>query len=108
PPGAADRLSRPSPPAGKAPGPGLGLAIVRNLVTAHAGTIEVDHHPPEGGAAFELRLPALAGAQALGADEHPRAAEGAAGTASGEQDDPLPSPEQAPGERQSTRPGDGA
>lgn len=104
----ADRLFQPFATAGKASGTGLGLSIVRNLVTAHAGTIEVDHHPPEGGAAFELRLPALAGAQALGADEHPRAAEGAAGTASGEQDDPLPSPEQAPGERQSTRPGDGA
>jgi two-component system OmpR family sensor kinase len=39
-------------------GAGLGLAIVRSLVTAHGGSVEVRDAKPHG-VAFELRLPAL-------------------------------------------------
>ncbi|MCA9704547.1 MAG: hypothetical protein KDK70_01720 [Myxococcales bacterium] len=39
-------------------GTGLGLDIVRQLVTRHRGTIEVDDSP-EGGALFRVRLPSL-------------------------------------------------
>ncbi|MFD0904753.1 sensor histidine kinase [Actinomadura sediminis] len=38
-------------------GAGLGLAIARDLVTAHGGTLTV-RDAPEGGALFEVRLPA--------------------------------------------------
>lgn len=38
-------------------GAGLGLAIVRSIVTAHGGRVEVRSSPGEG-AAFEVRLPA--------------------------------------------------
>ncbi len=83
----ADKLFQPFATAGKANGTGLGLSIVRNLVTAHSGTIECDRSPAEGGAAFEMRLPALDSAQQAdtAADEHapelpqegaPEAAEG--------------------------------
>ncbi|MDA0667297.1 MAG: ATP-binding protein [Planctomycetota bacterium] len=54
---AAKNLFQPFATAGKANGTGLGLSIVRNLVTAHDGRIEVDFHPPEGGAAFTMTLP---------------------------------------------------
>ncbi|MFK5955663.1 MAG: ATP-binding protein [Planctomycetota bacterium] len=54
---AAKKLFQPFATAGKANGTGLGLSIVRNLVTAHDGRIEVDFHPPEGGAAFTMTLP---------------------------------------------------
>lgn len=40
-----------------APGAGLGLAVTRAIVTAHGGTIRVEH-PPDGGARFCLELPA--------------------------------------------------
>ncbi|MFT5057823.1 MAG: signal transduction histidine kinase [Planctomycetota bacterium] len=53
----AKKLHQPFATAGKASGTGLGLSIVWNLVTAHDGQIEVDHHPPEGGAAFTVTLP---------------------------------------------------
>lgn len=39
-------------------GAGLGLAIVRAIVTAHAGSIEAANRP-EGGSAFTLRLPVI-------------------------------------------------
>jgi len=38
-------------------GSGLGLAIARDLVLAHAGTIEAANRP-EGGASVSFRLPA--------------------------------------------------
>ncbi|MFD6994827.1 sensor histidine kinase [Streptomyces mirabilis] len=41
-------------------GAGLGLAIVRSLVTAHAGRVEV-HTTPGGGATFQILLPPGAG-----------------------------------------------
>ncbi|NBF00124.1 HAMP domain-containing histidine kinase [Nonomuraea sp. KC401] len=41
-------------------GAGLGLAIVRSIVTAHGGRVEVRSVPGEG-AAFHVRLPALRG-----------------------------------------------
>lgn len=40
---------------------GLGLALVREVVTRHGGTVEAVGHPGEG-ARFTLRLPAAAGA----------------------------------------------
>ncbi len=36
---------------------GLGLAVCRNIMTAHGGSVTAHNHP-QGGAMFELRLPA--------------------------------------------------
>ncbi len=47
-------------------GAGLGLAIVRAIVTAHGGTIDVANLPG-GGAAFTVRLPSLRGPDDAGA-----------------------------------------
>ena len=44
--------------AGKKSGTGLGLATVRNIVTAHSGKIAVESKGKEGGAVFELKFPA--------------------------------------------------
>jgi signal transduction histidine kinase len=52
-----ERLFSPFVTGKKHGGMGLGLAIVANLVRAHAGTIRVDAHAPEGGAAFVIELP---------------------------------------------------
>jgi signal transduction histidine kinase/ActR/RegA family two-component response regulator len=38
-------------------GLGLGLAVVRDLVAAHRGTVHADRGGPHGGAAFTVRLP---------------------------------------------------
>ena len=51
------KLFKPFATAGKANGTGLGLTIVKNLITAHDGEVHVDFTPAEGGAAFELTLP---------------------------------------------------
>jgi len=44
--------------AGSAPGAGLGLAVVRALVTAHGGRVSA-HQRPGGGARFVLELPVV-------------------------------------------------
>ena len=46
--------------AGTDHGAGLGLAIVRSIIEAHAGQVSVTN--PRGGCRFEVRLPALADA----------------------------------------------
>jgi signal transduction histidine kinase len=43
---------------GKKTGTGLGLATVRNIVSAHSGKIAVESKGKEGGAVFELKFPA--------------------------------------------------
>lgn len=42
---------------GKKSGTGLGLATVRNIVSAHSGEISVESNSKEGGAVFELKFP---------------------------------------------------
>jgi two-component system sensor histidine kinase KdpD len=44
-------------PGSKAGGTGLGLSIVKGFVSAHDGSVSVRNRP-EGGATFEIRLPA--------------------------------------------------
>lgn len=46
--------------AGQAPGSGLGLSIVKDVIEAHGGRVEVRARP-EGGSCFTLRLPTAAG-----------------------------------------------
>lgn len=41
------------------PGSGLGLAIVKAIVTAHAGSVEVQSAGEGGGSQFSIRLPAV-------------------------------------------------
>jgi signal transduction histidine kinase len=40
-----------------APGVGLGLAVVRAIVAAHAGTVTAENRP-DGGAVFRVEIPA--------------------------------------------------
>lgn len=47
-----------NPATARMPGSGLGLAVVRHLVAAHSGRVEV-HSTPGEGATFDVRLPAL-------------------------------------------------
>ena len=54
----ATTLFQPYSTAGKAQGHGLGLAIVRNLVTANGGSVELDA-TVESGTSFVIRLPLL-------------------------------------------------
>ncbi len=51
-------LFEPFTTTGKKTGTGLGLATVRNIVSAHSGKIAVESKSKEGGAAFELKFPA--------------------------------------------------
>jgi len=44
---------------GKKTGVGLGLSTVRNIVTAHSGTIDVKNDEQTGGAVFELTFPVV-------------------------------------------------
>jgi signal transduction histidine kinase len=44
---------------GKKTGVGLGLSTVRNIVTAHSGTIDVKNDDDTGGAVFELIFPVV-------------------------------------------------
>jgi signal transduction histidine kinase len=46
--------------AGQAPGSGLGLSIVKDVIEAHGGRVDVRARP-EGGSCFTLRLPAASG-----------------------------------------------
>ncbi len=50
-------LFEPFTTTGKKLGTGLGLATVRNIVSAHSGEISVESKGPEGGAVFELKFP---------------------------------------------------
>jgi signal transduction histidine kinase len=50
-------LFEPFTTAGKKSGTGLGLATVRNIVSAHSGQIAVESKGKEGGAVFELKFP---------------------------------------------------
>lgn len=59
---------------GAVPGSGLGLALVRQIVESHGGTVEVAPGPEGRGSAFTLRLPA-APASALRAASAPAGAE---------------------------------
>lgn len=47
----------PFTPTGKKTGVGLGLSTVRNIVSAHSGTIAVETDEKKGGAVFELTFP---------------------------------------------------
>ena len=51
-------LFEPFTTTGKKTGTGLGLATVRNIVSAHSGKIAVESKGKEGGAVFELKFPA--------------------------------------------------
>ena len=51
-------LFEPFTTTGKKIGTGLGLATVRNIVSAHSGKIAVESKGKEGGAVFELKFPA--------------------------------------------------
>ena len=51
-------LFEPFSTTGKKVGTGLGLATVRNIVSAHSGEIAVESKGQEGGAVFELKFPA--------------------------------------------------
>jgi len=50
-------LFEPFTTTGKKSGTGLGLATVRNIVSAHSGEITVESNGKEGGAVFELKFP---------------------------------------------------
>ncbi|MDJ1015332.1 MAG: ATP-binding protein [Paracoccaceae bacterium] len=49
-------------------GTGIGLAVSRNIATAHDGTLEVEA-PPEGGAVFRLSLPVAASGETGGTED---------------------------------------
>jgi len=57
PPEIAGSLFEPFRSHGKSSGTGLGLAMARNVMVSHGGTIELQADPPEGGAALLVVLP---------------------------------------------------
>ncbi len=68
PPQIFDRLFQVGATAGKSHGTGFGLSIVKNLIQAHGGSIEVQAQGEDGGACFTIRFPRVAGALADGAE----------------------------------------
>ena len=65
----------PSPPMAGQSGLGLGLSIVRHLVTIHAGTVEAESQGEGTGARFTVELPITDSAEPLDrAELHPAAA----------------------------------
>ena len=58
--------------AGRLAGSGIGLAVVRTLVEAQGGTVEV-HSPPSRGSRFTVRIPRSPHRRGLGADPVPAA-----------------------------------
>ena len=53
-----NREAHPATPAPTSTGSGLGLAIVKQIILAHGGTIHADNDPKTGGACITLELPA--------------------------------------------------
>jgi len=65
-PHAFERLYKGEPPEAEAATPsgvGLGLAIARQIVSAHGGTIRAQNHPETGGAWLQIELPQATGAE---------------------------------------------
>jgi PAS domain S-box-containing protein len=56
-----ERFRQATPVGGRAPGLGLGLAIVRHLVELHGGTVRAESAGKDQGATFIVTLPLLAG-----------------------------------------------
>ena len=68
PPEVADRLFQVGATSGKSHGTGFGLSIVKNLIQAHGGAIEVQAKGDDGGACFTIRFPRSTAAEVLGDD----------------------------------------
>jgi signal transduction histidine kinase len=51
-----ERFYRAEPSAGQRPGTGIGLAVAKECVELHGGTIQAENRA-EGGARFTMRLP---------------------------------------------------
>lgn len=53
----SDEVFQPQPDLYRSSGNGLGLAIVRQIVEAHGGSVTAHNHPETGGAWLQVRLP---------------------------------------------------